>query len=542
MADVFISYAHKTAQQAQAAAAALRALGYSVWLDDDLASHGAFTHAIEKELTAAKAALVLWSRDAVRSQWVLSEANRAREDDKLVQLALDKTRLPMPFDQVQCADLAGWSGEGEHTNWRKVVASIAVLVGGEPSPGASGASPGTLPAPSKPSIAVMPFANLSNDPEQDFLADGMVEEIVGALSRYRSLFVIGAGSGLSFKGHAIGPQEAGRRLGVRYVLDGSVRKSGDRVRIAVKLTDVADGVQIWADRFDDTLEDVFALQDKVALSVAGVIEPTVQAAEGRKASDRRTSDMTSYELYLRGWKLAWNIDRTEVHEALNLLNQAIERDPNHARALAATAACHGQVYSFLWSDDVERHRCLGLDLAHRALKLAADDPEVLAWSGFTLFCMRDDLQAAIALIDQALALNPSLAFAWLSSGHVRIQLGQSDLAAEHFETALRLDPLSALRHWALSGLGISRLMQGRLNDAVALFRESAQLCAGSPINHAFLAACFGHLGQIDQARDALARFEAVAGMSAERWMVLNQGGDFLKAGIALANGKPPGGD
>ncbi len=543
MSDVFISYARSTADQAQVIAEALRGLGYGVWRDDELPAHRAYAEVIEERLRSAQAVVVVWSAEAVKSQWVRAEADVAREAGTLVQLSLDGSAPPLPFNQIQIADLRDWQGEPDHPGWKKVQASVGELVARKVSDSDAGvpiAPP--PPALSKPSIAVMPFANLSNDPEQEFLADGAVEEIVGALSRYRSLFVIGAGSGLSFKGQAIGPQEAGRRLGVRYVLDGSVRKSGDRVRIAVKLTDVADGVQIWANRFDDTLDDVFALQDKVALSVAGVIEPTVQAAEGRKASARPTSDMTSYELYLRGWKLAWNIDRTEVHEALSLLNQAIERDPNHARALAATAACHGQVYSFLWSDDVERHRRVGLALTHRALKLAADDPEVLAWSGFTLFCMRDDLQAAIALIDQALTLNPSLAFAWLSSGHLRAQLGQSDLAAEHFETALRLDPLSALRHWALTGLGIARSMQGRLSEAVDLFRESAQLCAGSPLNYVLLAACLGNLGQIEQASDALARFEAVSGMTAERWIHSTGGGDLLAAGIALAEGRPPKGD
>jgi adenylate cyclase len=541
--DVFISYARSSENQAKEFAEALRALGYGVWRDDELPAHRTYAEVIEDRLRAAKAVVVMWSDDAVKSQWVRAEADVAREAGTLVQLSLDGSAPPLPFNQIQFADLRGWPAGPDHPGWKKVQASICELVAREVF-GSDGARPSApqQPATTKPSIAVLPFANLSTDPEQEFLVDGMVEEIVGALSRYRSLFVIGAGSGLSFKGQAVSPQEAGRRLGARYVLDGAVYKSGNRVRISVKLTDVAEGVQIWANRFDDTLEDVFALQDKVALSVAGVIEPTVQAAEGRKVSARSTTDMTSYELYLRGWKLAWNLDRTEVHEGLDLLTQAVERDPNHARALAATAACHGEVFSFSWSDDVERHRRLGLDLSHRALKLAPGDPEVLAWCGFTLFCMRDDLRAASGLIDRALALNPSLAFAWLCSGHLRARLGQSDQAAEHFETALRLDPLSALRHWALTGLATVRMMQGRLPEAVDLLRESAQLCASSPMNHILLAACFGYLGQIDEAGEALARFEALSGLPAERWIHLTGWGDAVEAGIALALGRRPKGD
>src|SRR5215831_12875179 len=186
MSDVFISYGHSTtAPQARAAAAALRALGYSVWIDDDLPAHRAFTPEIEAQLTDAKAALVIWSAEAASSHWVLSEANRAREDNKLVQLRIDGARLPMPFDQSQCADLSGWSGESEHPSWRKVAASVADLVQGG---GGQGLAPprveAALPLPDKPSIAVMPFANLSGDPEQDYFADGVAIEVVSALSRF----------------------------------------------------------------------------------------------------------------------------------------------------------------------------------------------------------------------------------------------------------------------------------------------------------------------------------------------------------------------
>src|SRR3974390_1194279 len=182
MADVFISYAHTTGRQAQAAAAALREAGYSVWLDDDLAAHRSFTQAIEEQLVAAKAALVIWSADAARSEWVLSEANRAREAHKLVQLRVDGARLPMPFDQIQCADLGGWTGEGKHPAWGKVIGSVAELVkdGAKPDGGPTlvAVPPAAPPLPDKPSIAVMPFANLSGDAEQGYFADGMVVEIV----------------------------------------------------------------------------------------------------------------------------------------------------------------------------------------------------------------------------------------------------------------------------------------------------------------------------------------------------------------------------
>src|SRR6516165_3673796 len=215
MSDVFISYGHSTAaRQARSAAAALRALGYSVWLDDDLPAHRAFSPEIEAQLTAAKAALVIWSAEAATSHWVLSEANRAREDNKLVQLRIDGARLPMPFDQIQCADLSGWSGDGEHASWEKVAASVLELVN-------RGAPPITLPAPTKepplpdkPSIAVLPFSDPSGAVEGDYFADGMVDEIVTALTRFPSLFVIASGSSLSYRERERDFRKIGRELGV----------------------------------------------------------------------------------------------------------------------------------------------------------------------------------------------------------------------------------------------------------------------------------------------------------------------------------------
>ena len=233
MLDIFVSYARSTAHHAQAVAEALRALGYRVWLDDELPAHRAYADVIEERLRAAKAVVVIWSAEAAKSQWVQSEADRAREEDKLVQLTVDGARLPMPFDRIQCADLAGWTGDPEAPGWRKVAASVAELIGGAGVAAAPVMAPPPPSLPSKPSIVVLPFANLSGDAEQDYFADGMVEEIVAALTRIRSIFVIASGSGLSFKGKGVSAQEAARQLGVRYVLEGSVRKSAGTVRIVV---------------------------------------------------------------------------------------------------------------------------------------------------------------------------------------------------------------------------------------------------------------------------------------------------------------------
>ncbi|HEY2179814.1 MAG TPA: TIR domain-containing protein [Caulobacteraceae bacterium] len=542
MADVFISYAHSTAKQALGAAAALRALGYTVWLDDDLKSHRAYTIAIEEQLVSAKAVLVIWSADAARSEWVLSEANRAREDHKLVQLVIDKTRLPMPFDQVQCANLAGWPGDGEHPNWRRVVATIAELVGGA-GPATAAPTQEAPPLPSKPSIAVMPFANLSSDPEQEYFADGMVEEIVAALSRIKSIFVIGSGSTHALKGKTDTPQEVAGKLGVHYVLEGSVRKAGERVRIAVQLTDAeGGGTQIWAERFEDTLEDVFALQDKVALSVAAVIEPTVQSAEVRRAARRPTESMGAYDLYLRALPLVLGYAHAENAKALPLLDRALSLDPDFGPALVVAAECYNQRVQFGWSNDPEGDRRRAVDLAQRAVRVSADDAEVLARAA-TPLARLEGLDAGAPLIRRAMALNPGSSYVRRAACLNHVFLGEPDLALRELEVAARMDPLTSDVGANLRLLmGIARFQQGRFADALPLLHEAMRQ-TNQPGAPAFLAATCGHLGRIGEAQAALARYRAASLTPIEtRAIGKTEHRKLFVDGIALAEERAPAAD
>jgi adenylate cyclase len=242
----------------------------------------------------------------------------------------------------------------------------------------AGGAPPALPLPDKPSIAVLPFANMSGDRDQEYFVDGMVEEIVTALSRIRWLFVIARNSSFTYKGQAVDVKQVGRELGVRYVLEGSVRKAGNRVRITGQLIDAVTGAHLWADRFDGSLEDVFDLQDKVASSVAGVIEPTLQAAETARSSGRPTADLTAYDLYLRAYAMVWSSAR-QVPEALRLMEQAIARDPRYGPALAwAAFCCFRLLLDDDRSEDRQAYRLKGIDFAKRALEVAGDDPVILA--------------------------------------------------------------------------------------------------------------------------------------------------------------------
>jgi adenylate cyclase len=408
-----------------------------------------------------------------------------------------------------------------------------------PTPGPHPGPDASLALPAEPSIAVLPFANLSNDPEQAYFVDGMMEEITAALSRVRSIFVIASGSTQSFRERKTSPQEIGRQLGVRYVLEGSVRKAASKVRIGVTLVDAGDGAQIWASRFEDTLDDVFALQDRVALGVAGVIEPAVRDAEARLAEKRPTENMGSYDLFLRASTKVDTYEKDEMFAALDLLNQSVALDPDYALAFSLAAYCHAQIVVTGWSDDADGHRRQAISLARRALRIGNDDAEVLSWIVGTYLPLDEDLETSIALIDRSIELNPGSSFAWHMSGWLRAAAGESECAVEHFETAMRLDPLSVDRFYLLSGIALARFNQHRFEEAVALLKESLQLQGAVSINQALLAASYGHLGRASEARAALERYRELSPVDVRERTTLFHVPEYRRAylaGIALADG------
>jgi predicted ATPase/TolB-like protein/cytochrome c-type biogenesis protein CcmH/NrfG len=296
----------------------------------------------------------------------------------------------------------------------------------------------------KPSIVVLPFQNLSGDPDQEYFADGMVEEIITALSRIRWLFVIARNSSFSYKGESPDVRRVGRELGVRYVLEGSVRRAGGRLRITAQLINAQSGAHLWADHFDGFLEDVFDFQDKVASSVAGVIEPALQAAETARSVARPTDDLTAYGLYLRAYAMALP-SAARFGEALRLLELAIDRDPCYGPALAWAAFCCNRLVIDGRSEDPAAHRLKGTDFARRAVEVAGEDPAILANAAYALAYFGEDIGAMIALVDRALALNPSFARGWHISGVLRLYAGHPEIAIEHAEASLRLShaPASA---------------------------------------------------------------------------------------------------
>jgi adenylate cyclase len=353
---------------------------------------------------------------------------------------------------------------------------------------------------------VLPFQNMSGDPEQEYFVDGMVEEIITALSRIRWLFVIARNSSFTYKGQAVDVKQVGRELGVRYVLEGSVRKSGNRVRITGQLIDAETGAHLWADRFDGSLEDVFELQDNVAASVAGVIEPALQAAETARSANRPTADLTAYDLYLRAYAMVLSSTR-QTPEALHLLEQAIARDPHYGPALAWAAYCCFRLLRDGRSEQAAR-RLHGADFARRALEVAGDDPGVLVNAAFALAYFGEDIGAMMALVDHALALNPSYGRGWSISGSLRVWAGQPDNAIEHVEAALRLSPRARVAN-SLSVMGRAHFFARRFNEAVPKLILAIQEDPSNPEPYRVLAGCYAHMGRLDDARETVARLRAI---------------------------------
>ena len=363
-----------------------------------------------------------------------------------------------------------------------------------------------------PSLAVLPFVNLANDAGQDYFAEGMMDEVVTALTRIRSLFVIASSATKSLKNQTLDPRDAARRLGVRYILEGSVRRANSRVRISVKLTDARGGAQIWAEHFDDTLEDVFALQDRVALSVAGVIEPNIQAAELRRVTRSAVENPGCYDLYLRAAQLRATLRKTEVVQALELLDRALALEPEFAPALAQAAGCHSQLYFNHWTDDRDFHRTQGLIMAERAVRAGANDAAVLAQVANAVMELDPGIDRASGLIERATTLNPGSAYAWFISGVLKLIAGYSAEAVEHLQRAARLDPISRLNEIARAHIAVGRALLGDFEESLRIFRA---ITYRTPRVQLLLPYVCAQLNQWPEAREELKVYEQLTNIPPE---------------------------
>ena len=373
-----------------------------------------------------------------------------------------------------------------------------------------------LSLPDKPSIAVLPFDNMSGDSEQDYFADGMVEEIITALSRLRWLFVIARNSSFAYKGRAVNVKQVGRELGVRYVVEGSVRKAGNRVRITGQLIDTSTGAHLWADRFDGTLEDVFDLQDQVTASVVGAISPKLEQAEIARAKRKPTENLDAYDYYLRGMAFVHEWNKEANSKALQLFYLAIELDPDFASAYGMAARCYSQRKANVWMEDPIRETAEIVRLARRAAELGKDDALALCTAGIGLAYGAGELDDGAALIDQALALNPNLAWAWIFSGWVKVWGGEPEAAIEHITCAMRLSPQDPYLFGMYAGIACAHLFVGRHAEALswarAAIRDRPNMLMANCVNAAS-AALAGEAKEAEQAMNRVRELDPGLRMS-----------------------------
>ena len=322
-----------------------------------------------------------------------------------------------------------------------------------------------LTLPDKPSIAVLPFQNMSGDPDQEYFADGTVEDIITALSRFRQLFVIARNSSFVYKGRAVDVKQVSRELGVRYVLEGSVRKAANRIRITAQLIDAPTAVHLWAERFDGGLEDIFDLQDRITERVVGEIAPKLEQAEIERAKRKPTDSLDAYDYYLRGRENLNRGTRDATDEALSQFYQAIQIDPDFAAAYAMAAWCHFWRKVNGWMTDRSQETAQGARLARRAVELGDDDAVALTRSGHALGHLAGDLDGGIAVVDRALMLNPNLASAWFLGGFLRVWNGEPGTATEYFERAMRFSPLDPEMYRMQAGMAMTHLLEGRFDSA-----------------------------------------------------------------------------
>jgi TolB-like protein len=360
------------------------------------------------------------------------------------------------------------------------------------------------PFSDKPSIAILPFANLSGDPAQEYFADGMVEEIITAMSRFRQLLVMARNCSSAFKDRVVDAKQIGRELGVRYLLEGSVRKASNAIRITAQLVDARTGTYLWADRFDGAQQEIFRLQDKVTANVVGAIFPKLERAEIERAKHKPTENLDAYDYYLRGMdKLyQWTIDG--ISEALRLFRRAIEKDPEFASAYGMAAYCYVQRKSYGWFTD-RRHEFLESEhLARRAAELGKDDAFALTRAAHALFYVVGDVKSGAAFIDQALMLNPNLAAAWYVSGWIRIMLGEPEITLEHLMRAGQLSPFDPLIFRIHAAIGYAKFFAGLYDDAAEWSEKAVRVAPDYLTGIRGAAASLALNGQLDEAHKLMA--------------------------------------
>lgn len=543
MAEVFVSYARPDEPQATRVAETLRAEGYAVWRDDELPAHRGYAEVIEERLRSAKAVVVLWSAEAAKSQWVRAEADAARGAGSLAQATLDGSIPPLPFNQIQCADLSDWSGDMGAPGWRKLAASVRALADPPQEENHKVASR----SQQRVSVCVLPFANMSGDAEQEYFSDGISEDITTDLSKVSALGVIARNTAFTFKGQSVNMCEVARKLGVSHILEGSVRKAGGRVRITAQLIDGATGDHLWADRYDRDLDDIFAIQDEISKAIVSSLKLKLLPEEKKAIEKRGTTNAQAYKFYLLArqyWLTGNHGDPRREERVKRICGRAVELDPYYADAWALLAIAQSNLrYGFGFEVDdgfAAAHTALAIDptigeahlaMARRleqkgrvdeadaeiekALRLAADSWEVNKVAG-RMAVRRRDVAKAVTHYEKAVEVMESDFHAWALLATCYKALGAekklrnaAKMMVSEAEKALEHDPSNGTALGIIAGghaiLGENERAREWIERAILIDPDNLQM------RYNFACVLVALLGDHDAALSLLEQTFAVAG-------------------------------
>jgi adenylate cyclase len=497
LADIFISYSKASQAQTAQLAQELQAKGFTVWWDTSLVAGESFRDVIMSELAQARAAIVIWDAASVKSEWVCSEASRARVRGILLPVRTEGVRshdIPPPFDSLHTELLSNRAGIDAALAKLGVTAiSLAVAV----EPGTS-----ALALPDKPSIAVLSFTNMTGEPSQEFLGDGIAEDIITMLSRSHSLFVIARNSSFTYKGRHVDVKQIGRELGVRYVLEGSVRRGGNRVRVTAQLIEAETSNHLWAERYDRDLTDIFVVQDEITEAVTIAIEPTIEQTERHRAVRKHPESLTAWEAYQRGLWHTSRIGAAEIEEAKRFFRRAIDCDVNFAAAYAALATATQREAQLYQTKSIAEALEEVVPLAQTAISLDPLDAAAHCGMGIALL-VSGDHEGALSEARQALAISPNYAIAHQSLGSALVFSGEPREGIGALRNAMRLGPHDPSRHICLLQIAIGYYFLRDYEAAVQAARETIRSYPNHPFTYAWLARALGQLNRLDEAKQAL---------------------------------------
>jgi adenylate cyclase len=512
MADVFLSYARQDADTARGFADAFQASGFTVWWDDALRSGETFDETIERALREAKAVVVLWSTSSVASRWVRAEATQADRNRTLVPVMIESCQRPIIFELTHTADFTHWRGSRDEKVWQGLVTDVRHLVDAQAAPrsvstSADGASAAAAPsrhrAPAKPGVVILPFVNMSGDPEQEYFSDGVTEDIITDLARVSALTVASRNSAFSYKGKTVGLAQLARALQVSHVVEGSVRKSGNRVRITAQLLEASTDTQVWAERFDRTLDDIFAIQDEISKAIVTALKVKLLPAEKQALEQRSTTNSEAYELFLvaRGFQRKGSERLKPV--IVRICRRIVELDPGFAKGWALLSIAESEI--------AQRGVAgYSIDSARAAAEraIAADPSAADAYAALAEALLRGSMvfdDAVAGALATAFRLDPNCYDAHLVAGSAGIARRDYEKAITHFERAIEIDPDA---YWPAGMVPQAYEAVGDTAAAAAAHRRALTHCerilADEPDHGAamgFLVTSLASLGLADRARD-----------------------------------------